>query len=305
MLVVFGEFFLEMVFYDLARAPRMGSEVKTSCLSECPGGGVATTALVAAGLGTSTAIVTRVGSDALQNRAWQTLVQGGVCVDACEFDPRRPTARTVCAAYDGDRMMITHDVISGRLHTLFARRGVQRAIRRARHLHLACALWPPRAWTSTIRKLRALGVTISADIGWNPTTLESKELPSLLKELDFLFANKTEAQAITGKLNMVKAVKQLARGTRLPVVKLGAEGCLTARDGKLLQVPSLRVRALDATGAGDAFNGGFLHGYLAGWQLENCLAAGNVCGALATTRPGGSSAIPGPRTLRDLMKKLR
>jgi sugar/nucleoside kinase (ribokinase family) len=305
MLVVFGEFFLETVFYGLAKAPRMGFEVKTSRMSECPGGGVATTALVAARLGTSTAIVTRVGSDALQNQTWQTLAGGGVRVEACEYDPHRPTARTVCVAYAGDRMMITHDVINGQLHSLLARRRVQQTIRRARHLHLACAMWPPRAWASIIRKVRAPEVTVSADIGWNPTTLESKELPSLLRELDFLFANKTEAQAMTGKLNMAKAIRELARWTRLPVVKLGAEGCLTVRDSKLLRVSSLAVRSVDTTGAGDAFNGGFLHGYLAGWGLEKCLGAGSICGALATTGPGGSSAIPGSRRLMDLIYKLR
>jgi sugar/nucleoside kinase (ribokinase family) len=58
---------------------------------------------------------------------------------------------------------------------------------------------------------------------------------------------------------------------------------------------------VDATGAGDAFNGGFLHGYLAGWTLEECLRAGNICGALATTGPGGSCALPTQKSLRKLM----
>jgi len=62
-LVVFGEFFLDMIFYKLPRAPKRGEEVKTQYFAEFPGGGLATTALVAAGLGTSTAVVTRVGKD--------------------------------------------------------------------------------------------------------------------------------------------------------------------------------------------------------------------------------------------------
>jgi sugar/nucleoside kinase (ribokinase family) len=62
---------------------------------------------------------------------------------------------------------------------------------------------------------------------------------------------------------------------------------------------------VDATGAGDAFNGGFLHGYLAGWPLKECMRAGNVCGALATTGAGGSAAIPTQQKLKKLMEKLR
>jgi sugar/nucleoside kinase (ribokinase family) len=77
------------------------------------------------------------------------------------------------------------------------------------------------------------------------------------------------------------------------------------RDGKMVRMKSIRVRAVDATGAGDAFNGGFLHGYLAGWPLEECMRAGNVCGALATTGAGGSAAIPTRQKLEKWMKKLR
>jgi putative ABC transport system ATP-binding protein len=84
-----------------------------------------------------------------------------------------------------------------------------------------------------------------------------------------------------------------------------AKRIVVFRDGKILRVKSIQVRAVDATGSGDAFNGGFLHGYLAGWPLEDCLRAGNICGALAATQAGGSSAIPTHKKLLKLMKKLQ
>ena len=304
-LVVFGEFFIDLVFYELLRVPRMGEEVKTASLARFPGGGLATTALVAAGLGTPTKVITRVGRDALASPAWQKLVQSGISVEGCEFDPHLPTAMTVCAAFDGDRMMITHDTINQKLERLLARGGVLKQIRTAKHVHLACALWPPETWVPAIQKLRKLGLTVSADIGWNPEVLESPRLPSLLKEFEFTFPNEPEARAMTGEKTVEAAARKLARWVRVPVVKLGPDGSLAVRKGKMLRVKSVRVRAVDATGAGDAFNGGFLHGYLAGWPLEECLRAGNVCGALATTRAGGSSAIPTRKKLRDLMKELR
>jgi sugar/nucleoside kinase (ribokinase family) len=71
----------------------------------------------------------------------------------------------------------------------------------------------------------------------------------------------------------------------------------------MVRAKSIRVRAVDATGAGDAYNGGFLHGYLAGWPLEDCLRAGNICGALATTGAGGSCALPTRKSLSQLMGK--
>lgn len=303
-LVVFGEFFLDLVFYNLPRLPRMGEEVKTESFARFPGGGLATTALVAAALGTPTSAITRIGRDAAASPAWQQLVKSGISVAGCEIDPKLPTAMTVCAAFDGDRMMITHDPINRKLEKLLDRAAVRRAIRGTKHLHLACALWPPRTWTNAIRRFQRHGLTISADIGWNPEVLESAQLPELLRGMKYVFPNEGEARAMTREKSVEGAARKLADWTRIPVVKLGEDGCIAVRDGELLRVKPLRVRSVDATGSGDAFNGGFLHGALAGWPLEQCLRAGNVCGALATTRPGGSSAIPTRRELQNLMKKL-
>jgi sugar/nucleoside kinase (ribokinase family) len=304
-MVVFGEFFFDLVFYNLPRVPRMGEEVKTASFARFPGGGLATTALVAARLGTPVTAITRIGRDALASPEWQRLGQSGISTQGSEFDPHLATAVTVCAACEGDRMMITHDRINVRLERLLARSGVQRQLRRARHLHLACALRPPQAWMKVIRTLRKRGVTVSADLGWNPEVLASPRLPSLLKEFECTFPNEPEAMAMTGEKTVEAAARKLARWVRVPVVKLGPDGSLAVRDGKIVRVKSIRVRAVDATGSGDAFNGGFLHGHLAGWQLEECLQVGNICGALATTGAGGSCAIPTREKLKKLMKKLR
>lgn len=303
-LLVFGEFFLDLVFYDLPEIPRLGEEVKTASFAPFPGGGLSTTALVAANLGTPTEVITRIGQEARKSPQWQKLEKAGITTECCEFDRRLPTAITVCAAYGGDRMMVTHDAINVHLEKLLVSARVRKRIRRAAHLHLACALDPPRVWHAIIRKLRKHGLTISADIGWNPGVLESPQLIPLLKELVFTFPNESEAKKMTGARTVEQAAMKLARWVRVPVIKLGRDGSLAVRDGKLLRMKSIRARSVDATGAGDAFNGGFLHGYLAGWPLENCMRAGNVCGALATTRPGGSSAIPTPRKLRALMRSI-
>jgi ribokinase len=302
-LVVFGEFFIDLVFYDLPRVPRLGEEVKTASFARFPGGGLATTALVAASLGTPTAVITRVGRDALASPEWQKLVQSGISTEGCEFDQRLPTAMTVSAAFDGDRMMVTHDIINVKLEKLFRRSEVQRQLSTARHVHLACTMWPPDVWAAAIRKLRNKGLTVSADLGWNPNVLKSRRLPALLGEFEFIFPNELEAQAMTGEKTVEAAAWKLARRVHVPVIKLGADGSVAVSDGRLVRAKSIRVRAVDATGAGDAYNGGFLHGYLAGWPLEDCLRAGNICGALATTGAGGSCALPTRKSLRKLMGK--
>jgi ribokinase len=303
-LVVFGEFFFDLVFYQLPRAPKFGEEVKTRHFAEYPGGGLATTALTAARLGTSTAVVTRVGADARRNPAWQALVGSRIFAGACEFSSKFPTAMTVCAAYGGDRMMITHDAINRNLDTLLRQTGVRRQFPKARHLHLACAPYPLDRWISPIRELRAQGLTISLDIGWNPEVLRSPKLSAMVRHCDFVFPNALEARAMTGEKTVDQAARKLAQQVRVPIVKLGREGSIAVQDHRLLRAKSVPVRVVDATGAGDAFNGGFLHAYLSGWSTEDCLRAGNICGAMAATRPGGSAALLSRRRLREFMKRI-
>ena len=110
--------------------------------------------------------------------------------------------------------MITHDRINTKLERLLARPRVQKQLRSGWHLHLACALRPPRVWIPAIRKLRKKGLTISGDLGWNPEVLESPQLPSLLQEFEFAFPNESEAKAITGEKTIESAVRKLARWVR-------------------------------------------------------------------------------------------
>lgn len=304
-LVIVGEFFLDLVFYGLPDLPRLGEEVKTRHFAQLPGGGLATTSLVASRLGTPTAVIARIGEDARSSPAWRQLAANKIDVGACEFSESLPTARTVCAAFNGDRMMITHDVINQHLEKLVSRPTAQRLLHKTKHVHLACALWPIRTWLSFIKRWRAHGLTVSADIGWNLEMFKSRDLPQLLNNLDFIFPNEVEARAMTGERTLEGALKKLATWVSVPLVKLGEAGSIAIRNGKMTRASSLPVRAIDATGAGDAFNGGFLHGYLSGWDLEDCARAGNVCGALATTGAGGSSVLPSAAQLRRLKSRLK
>jgi len=59
-------------------------------------------------------------------------------------------------------------------------------------------------------------------------------------------------------------------------------------------LPSLSVQPVDTVGAGDSFNAGFLHKFIRGAGLQDCLEYGNVSAALSATRAGGTEAFRDP-----------
>ncbi|HEX4757757.1 MAG TPA: carbohydrate kinase family protein [Terracidiphilus sp.] len=303
-LVVFGEFFTDLIFYRLPRRPRFGEESKTDSFLIAPGGGLATTAIAASRLGSVTGVITRLGADAKSLPTWNQIAQENLDTSACEYRKDLPTALTVCVAYKIDRMMVTHEPINLRFEDLLDKPAVRRKLEQARHVHLACALRRPAKWLPVLRALRERGITLSADFGWNPE-ISVNQLISIIRYCDLIFPNEHEAQAITGTKTPISALEKLRDWVRTPVVKLGAKGALLMAEGKIHRQPALPLPLVDATGVGDAFNGGFLHAFLHGAGWDDCLRAGNICGSMAGTRPGGSQGLPGPQEFKRQLVRLR
>lgn len=303
-LVVFGEFFSDMIFYNLRRRPRFGEESKTDSFLIAPGGGLATTAIAASRLGTRTGVITRIGADAEYLPTWNQIAHEKLDITACEYRKDMPTALTVCVAYKGDRMMVTHEPINWSLEDLLEHKAVQVKFGQTRHVHLACALRRPAKWIPVLRSLREGGITISADFGWNPD-ISINQLISIIRYCDFVFPNEHEARAITGTKTPMSALEKLHEWVRVPVVKQGPKGSLLMAEGKLYRQPALALPLVDATGVGDAFNGGFLHAFLHGSGWDDCLRAGNICGSMAGTQPGGSQGLPAPQEYKRQLLKMR
>lgn len=136
-----------------------------------------------------------------------------------------------------------------------------------------------------------------ATIVLNPAP--AAELPAdVLGKIDILTPNETEALALTGvkiqtEADALRAARVLlGRGVRRVVITLGSMGAF-ATDGERHELlPRIPVNAVDTTGAGDAFSGGFAMALAEGRDLFTALRYGNVAGALAVTRMGTAPAMP-------------
>jgi sugar/nucleoside kinase (ribokinase family) len=86
-------------------------------------------------------------------------------------------------------------------------------------------------------------------------------------------------------------------------IKLGKRGsCIISRDGKIVQVPAFKVKAVDPTGAGDGWNAGLLAGLCKDWDLQKCATVANAIGALVVTKRGAIAALPRKEELTAFMK---
>jgi sugar/nucleoside kinase (ribokinase family) len=114
----------------------------------------------------------------------------------------------------------------------------------------------------------------------------------VLAHTDVFLPNATEATRIAGVESLDLAVGALAKHARIVVAKAGPRGALAAEGDRLLRAAGHRVDVVDATGAGDSFDAGFLASWIAGDPLERSLGIANACGALSTRMLGGVDAQP-------------
>lgn len=287
-LVTAGEAFDDLVFYGLRRLPQDGEEIKTDSFSRSPGGGAVITAIAATRLGLRCGVVCAL------SRACERVVRDeGVRVRNLRR-PHEPAAITVALSTRRDRRLITFNGINsqlpGRLRALLPRV-------RARHLHLAFYPRPCRPWISVISALGRGGVTSSWDFGWNPPLARDPQFLTLAMSVDYLFLNRDEALMYARSTSLTAALDRWRRAPRPVVIKLGAAGSRVVGGGVDIRTAARRTRVVDTTGAGDAFNAGFLAARLRGATLEAALRLANRVGALSTRRAGGIAGLPRAREL--------
>ncbi len=114
---------------------------------------------------------------------------------------------------------------------------------------------------ANVRALRRRFSLLSLDP--SPEDMDGGVLRRLLRHVDVFLPSREEVAAQERKWQPARLVRRWTTwGPRAICIKLGADGCLVGAGGRLVRVPAARVRAVELTGAGDAFCGGFLAGYL-------------------------------------------
>ncbi len=273
-----GRLYCDLIFTGLPRLPSLGTEVFTEGFGAHAGGGAFITAAHLSALGHGSALAAMLPAPPFHDFVRRDLEASHIDLSLSKTLPATEGPQiTVAMAQGGDRAFLTR-----RAGPAFP--DLQARDLRAHgfgHLHigeLASLVSQPEI----IDIARTQDMTISVDCGWEDT-LDCEALRPLAGRVDLFLPNEAEWEALcqTG----------LAEGfAPTTIIKRGAKGASALTESGRVDTPTQPIDAMDTTGAGDAFNAGFLSCWLTGGALPACLAAGNARGALAVQRRGGFAA---------------
>lgn len=289
-LLTVGEAFEDLIFLGLERLPRVGEEVKTSAFVRTLGGGAVITAVAAARLGLSTGLVS-----GLDETGEARAGAEGVAVTNLRA-PDEPTAITAAMSTKTNRSFVTFNGVNDLLEPRFFEATREAG---ARHVHFAFYPRDCTRWAELVGRLRERGIGTSWDFGWNEGLVSDRGFPRLVNALDYVFVNEQEAVLYTSRHNLSDAIAAWTSHPRTVVIKLGAKGSRWVGGGQDHGAPATRVKIVDTTGAGDAFDGGFLVARLRGHSPKTALRLGNFVGAMSTRTAGGLDGLPRPDELPE------
>ena len=287
--VVVGEIYVDHIFTGFAEWPRPGEEIFAREYVQEVGGGGAITACALARLGRSVSLIGAVGAEDLP---WlqQRLERLEVAAEDLRVGDGR-SGVTVSVSTGGDRTFFTHVGENIHLEDHLSDASVIDRLLQTRHVHFAMPISATAA-QRLLPRLRSAGCTVSLDVGHHPQWLREPANRDTCASVDYLLPNEREADLVSGA--GAEAYLEFTREYRWRsgVVKLGSCGAAMWRQDERWAVASPEVKVVDTTGAGDAFDAGFIDGLLDGATGEECLRRGCVCGGLSTRVAGALGGLP-------------
>lgn len=147
-------------------------------------------------------------------------------------------------------------------------------------------------------------ITVAFDPGMLYVNRGSEFMEKLISYTDILLINESELLIATQEDDFEKAVKKVAPKVDILVVKRSTKGSFIKKGTDEYNIGIFEVDTVDTTGAGDAYNAGFLYGYIKGYTLEESGIIGSYIAAQSTTQTGATEAIPDIKNI-DISKIIK
>jgi len=287
-----------IIFAD--RFPKPGETITGKGFEMQPGGKGANQAVAAARLGKEVYMIGRVGDDYIANLLIENLEENkvntlhvfktsGVHSGIALITVDSQGENTIVVAPGADDHLLPKDIDKA-----------EKSFEKSKILLIQYEI-PPETIQYAVKKAKECGLTVIV----NPAFV--RKLPEeFYKYVDILTPNRIEALEITGEKNIVDAGRKLLKmGVGKVIITLGAEGSLLFREDGHIRIPTVKVKPVDTTGAGDAFNGALAVAILEGKSIEEAVKFASVAAALKVTKRGAQKGLPYREELEEFLRKIK
>ncbi|PAN01365.1 ribokinase [Streptomyces sp. Alain-F2R5] len=287
-LLVVGSANADLVI-GVERRPGAGETVLGTDLAVHPGGKGANQAVAAARLGARTALLARVGDDDYGRLLLDSQRAAGVDTVGVLVGGAPTGVALITVDPSGDNSIVVSPGANGRLAP-----GDVRAAASLFHASRVVSTQLEVPLETVVEVVRSLAPGSRFVLNPSPP----RPLPQeVLAACDPLIVNEHEAKVILGDSCVSDRPEDwarilLAKGPRSVVVTLGAEGALVASGAEVTRVPSVKVDAVDTTGAGDAFTAALAWRLGTGESLADAAAYAARVGAATVTKAGAQASYP-------------
>lgn len=289
-IVVVGSINIDLVA-SAQRIPVAGETVAGLDFQTHPGGKGANQAVAIARLGYPVRMIGRTGDDAFGAQLRDGLLDAGVDISRIGVSQGSSGVAVIVVAPSGENIIVVTPGANGLVTSADIDANVE-TIRRA-----GMVLTQLEIPLATVEHLAAVCAREGVPMMFDPAP--ACELPPLvLKQTRWFTPNETEAGFYLSSNSSDDSPREIAKsllahGPEAVVLKLGGRGLYLAdRNGLGQQIDGFRVRAVDTTAAGDAFNGSFATALMLGNSPEESARFAAAAAAISVTRAGAQSSMP-------------
>jgi sugar/nucleoside kinase (ribokinase family) len=291
--LVIGELNVDLLLNKVKGFPVLGQEIMADAMTLTLGSSAAIFAANLASLGVSTAFCGMLGNDMFGHYVLDELRKRQVDTTLITQQDKYQTGITVVLNYEQDRANVTH---GGAMEFFSLNDIAMDRLGEYRHLHFSSYFLQKALQKDIVTVFKIAkdkGLTTSLDLQWDPENKWNFAYKDCLPYVDYFLPNEAELLALTGTHSIANALALLDPVSNTVVVKRGMHGALAYNRGEYTEAPPfLHNHFVDAIGAGDSFNAGFVSSLLHGKNLQDSLIFGNLTGAINTTAAGGTGAFP-------------
>ena len=302
--LVVGELNVDLILNQLEKFPEVGKEIIANKMTFTLGSSSAIFASNLSTLGTKVAFFGLVGNDNFANKILEDLSRKNVSTGFIKHSKTADTGISVAFNFNEDRAMVTYP---GAMIELSEKDVTNEILSSAKHLHVSSIFLQPSLKpdiSKLFKRAKELGLTTSLDPQWDPSENWNCNWEELLPNVDIFLPNIEELKSITKRSSVQECIESIKHFTKVLAIKNGSDGAIVFSADEMIYQPAfINNEIADAIGAGDSFDAGFIYKYVNKKKLKVCCEFGALCGAINTTKSGGTTAFENLESIKNVALK--